>query len=143
MPISINYKNNLNKKNSSNLILFVDEKFNISGLKKYISSSEYSFVSDLIKTKDLKKKIINIDVNSKRKIILVSIDKNLTNSDVENLGAKSYDLFKDIKQNEYCLNSDTATNKLKNIVGYFLHGLKLKSYSFDKYKTKKIIRIFL
>ena len=132
MPISINYKNNLNKKNSSNLILFVDEKFNISGLKKYISSSEYSFVSDLIKTKDLKKKIINIDVNSKRKIILVSIDKNLTNSDVENLGAKSYDLFKDIKQNEYCLNSDTATNKLKNGVGYFLHGLKLKSYSFDK-----------
>ena len=37
----------------------------------------------------------------------------------------------------YNLNSDTFSNKLKNIVGYFLHGLKLKSYSFEKYKTKK------
>ena len=27
--------------------------------------------------------------------------------------------------------------KLKNFIGYFLHGLKLKSYNFNKYKTKK------
>ena len=75
MPIAINYKSSSNKKNSSNLVLFVDEKFNISGLKKYILRSEYSFVSDLLKTKDLKKKIINFDVNSKKKIILVSLKK--------------------------------------------------------------------
>ena len=56
MPVKINYRNkSLNIKNS-NLILFVDEKFNLSGVKKYFSSSEYSLVSDLIKTKDLKKK---------------------------------------------------------------------------------------
>ena len=67
MPIKINYKNSLNKKNSSNLVLFVNEKFNISGLKKYILSSEYAFVSDLLKTKDLKKEIIYFDINSKKK----------------------------------------------------------------------------
>ena len=27
--------------------------------------------------------------------------------------------------------------KSKKMIGYFLHGLKLKSYTFDKYKTKK------
>ena len=75
MPIKINYKNSLNKKNSSNLVLFVNEKFNISGLKKYILSSEYAFVSDLLKTKDLKKEIIYFDINSKKKIILVSLKK--------------------------------------------------------------------
>ena len=85
MSITINYKNALNKKNSSNIVLFVDEKFNISGLKKYISSSDYSFVSDLLKTKELKKKIINFDINSKRKIILVSLKKNLKNTEIENL----------------------------------------------------------
>ena len=67
MSIAINYKNTSIKKNSSNIVLFVDEKFNISGLKKYILSSEFSFISDLLKTKDLKKKIINFDINSKKK----------------------------------------------------------------------------
>ena len=56
MSIAINYKNEISKNRSSNLVLFVDEKFNISSLKKHILSSEYSFISDLIKTKDLKKK---------------------------------------------------------------------------------------
>ena len=59
MSISISYKNSFPKKNSTNLVLFVDEKFNISGLKKHIQSTEYGFISDLIKTKDYKKKYIN------------------------------------------------------------------------------------
>ena len=58
MSITINYKNSLSKGNITNLILFVDEKFNISHLKKYISKSEYSSISDLLKTKDIKKKNI-------------------------------------------------------------------------------------
>ena len=59
MPIEINYKSSSTQKKLSNLILFVDEKFNISSLKKYISKFEYSYISDLIKTKDLKKKNFN------------------------------------------------------------------------------------
>ena len=35
------------------------------------------------------------------------------------------------------MNSDTAKGQLTNCVGYFLHGLKLKSYLFEKYKSKK------
>ena len=143
MTITINYKNNVPKKDSFNLVLFVDEKFNISSLKKYVLSSEYSYIFDLLKTNDLKKKIISFDINSKKKIILVSLKKNLTSSDAENLGAKFYDLLKDIKQTEYCVNSDSTIGQLKNVVGYFLHGLKLKSYSFEKYKSKKIKKIFL
>ena len=57
MSVTINYKNNSSKTNSSNLIMFSDENFNISPLKKHISSSEYTFIRDLIKTKDIKKKI--------------------------------------------------------------------------------------
>ena len=53
------------------------------------------------------------------------------------MGAKFYDLFKDFKKNEYNLNSDSINNEHKNLIGNFLHGLKLKSYVFEKYKTKK------
>jgi leucyl aminopeptidase len=49
MTIQINYKTSNLKKISSNIILFVDEKFNISGLKKYVSNSEFSYISDLLK----------------------------------------------------------------------------------------------
>ena len=137
MSVKINYSNSSSKKNSSNLILFSDENYNISGLKNYISSSEYSFIADLIKTKDLKKKILSFDVSSKRKIVLISLKKNIKNSEVENIGAKFYDLFKDFKRSEYTLNSNTISKQLNRFVGHFLHGLKLKSYRFEKYKSKK------
>ena len=91
MSVKISYKNTSSKQKNSNLVLFVDEKLNISRLKKYILESEYSYISDLIKVKESKQKIINFDLNSKKKIILVSIKSNSTVSDIEKLGAKFYD----------------------------------------------------
>ena len=137
MSIQINYKAGPFKKKSSNLVLFVDENFNITGLKKLISNEEYSFIGDLLAINDKKKKIIAYDLNSRRRIILISIKKKITTSEAEGLGAKFYDIFKDIKQNHFDINSETAKNTLQNFVGYFLHGLRLKSYIFDKYKSKK------
>ena len=137
MNIKINFKKQVFNKSSENLILFVDENFNISSLKKNISDSDYSYISDLLKTRDSKKKIITFDINSKRKIILVSLKKNVTNSEVENLGADCYKIIKELKKSNFFINSDTVTNKSKNFVGHFLHGIKLKSYLFEKYKSKK------
>ena len=53
-------------KTSSNLILFVDEKFNIGGLKKYISTNEFSYISDLLKISDLKKDFLFLMLTLKR-----------------------------------------------------------------------------
>ena len=137
MSISIYYKTTSQKQSSSNAVFFVDEKFNIFPLKKHIRGSEFSFISDLLKSKDPKKKILDFDINSKRKVILISLKKKLSNSDIENLGAKFYVLFKGLKQNNFIINSDTLSEDSKYFLGYFLHGLKLKSYKFEKYKTKK------
>ena len=63
MTIQINYNNNNLKKVSSNLILFVDDKFNINGLKKYISSSEFLYISDLLKNSDFKKDLLVFEIN--------------------------------------------------------------------------------
>ena len=137
MSVQITYKNKISNKNAHNLVLFVDEKYSISSLKKHISITDYNVISDLIKNKDTKKKIIAFDISSKKKIILVSIKKNIISSDVENLGAIFYDQFKESKINIFILNSETLSNQQKNLAGYFVHGLKLKSYIFEKYKTKK------
>ena len=125
MTIIINYKNKSSKKNSENIIFFVDEKYNISGLKNHILRAEYSLISDLIKTRDLKKKILSFDLSSRKKIILVSLKNSFTSSDTENIGAEFYDLIRNFRQNEFSLNSDVITGKFINHVGYFLHGLKL------------------
>ena len=77
MSVQISYKNKASITNAYSLVLFVDEKMNISSLKKHISGSEYAYISDLIKTKDIKKKIIPFDISSKKKIILVSVKKNI------------------------------------------------------------------
>ena len=141
MSIQINYKSTGSKKSSNNLILFADEKFNINPLKNYISISEFSYIRELLRTSDLNKNLLIFELNSKRKIVLVSIKKNLKNFEIENLGAELYGRINYGKNSEYFLNSDTALCKYENFIGYLLHGLKLKSYEFNKYKTKKETRI--
>jgi len=137
MSIKINYLNKFVNRSLTNLILFVDENFNINELKKNISNIEFSYISDLLKTSDLKKKILFFKVNSKKTIFLISIRKNIKISDIENLGAEFNSYINHDKKNEYFVNSDTIDNKIKNFVGYFLHGLKLKSYEFNIYKSNK------
>ncbi len=138
MNVVINYRSIASKKKAINHVLFVDDGFNISKCKKFFLTKEFSFVTDLLKSKNLKKKFISLDLSSKKKIILVSIKKDIKNWELENLGGKFFDTFKDSKINEFNINSDTLNLNVKNAVGFFLHGIKLKSYSFDKYKTKKI-----
>ena len=57
MSININYLKKNSSAFSSNLVLFSNEKFNISNLKKYLTSSEFSYINDLLKTYDLKKNL--------------------------------------------------------------------------------------
>jgi len=137
MTIQINYINNGLKKISINLVLFVDENFNISGLKKHISNTEFSYINDLLKSSDLKKNLLFFEVNSKKNIFLVSIKKNLETAGMENLGAEFHSHINYNKKSEYFVNSDTISNKFENLLGHFLHGLKLKSYEFNIYKSKK------
>ena len=67
MSIKINYKNIKSKNQPINVVLFTDEKFNISSLKKYILNSEFSFINDLLKTSDLKKNFLTFKLSSKKK----------------------------------------------------------------------------
>ena len=137
MTIEINYKNSGFKSSTGNLVLFVDEKFNVNGIKKIISESEFLYISDILKQNDFKKKLRVFELNSKKKIVLISIKKDLKSFEAENLGAELYEAIKNEKYAEYAINSDTINSKIKNFLGYFLHGFKLKSYKFNIYKSHK------
>jgi len=141
MSIKINYSNKAINKSSANLVLFTDEKFNTNNLRRFISKSEFSYISDLLKTINLKKNMFVFEVNSKKKLVLISIKKDLKSFDAENLGAEFFGRINYGKNSEYFINSDSVVSKNKNFIGLFLHGLKLKSYEFNKYKTKKETRL--
>ncbi len=137
MSIEINYTKNTKNEFSKNIVLFSDEKFRINPLKRYLSNLEFSYINELLKTIDLKKNIFIFELTSKKKIVLVSIKNKLKNSDIENLGAEFYGRVNFGKNSDYLIISDSVKSNNENFLGYFLHGLKLKSYEFKKYKTKK------
>ena len=70
MSITINFKKDDLKKTSSNLVLFVDEKFSNNHLKKYTTGPEFDYIVDLLKTSDPCKKIL----------LLISLTSFLINS---------------------------------------------------------------
>ena len=120
MSININYSSKKSDINSGNLVLFSDDKFNINSLKKHISNSEFSYINDLLKTSDLKKKLFVFEVNSKKKIVLISIKNNIKTFDIENLGAEFYGRINYGKNSEYTIISDSVVSKHENFLGYFL-----------------------
>ena len=67
MPVKINYLKNSSPKSSANLILFTNENFKINNLKTKFSKSEFAYISDIIKTNDLKKNLLVFEINSKKK----------------------------------------------------------------------------
>ncbi len=137
MIVEVNYKNQNLEKNAIDTVFFVDDSFDISSIKKNLSSHEYLYISDLIKNADKQKKILSFEFSSKKTFYLISIKKKIKAFEIENLGAEFYDYIKRKKKVAYEINSNLEKIKEKNLIGYFVHGIKLKSYKFQKYKTKK------
>ena len=141
MTLKINHFKKKISNSSTNLVFFTNDKFKIDNIKKNFSSNEFTYVKDLLRTSDIKKNIFVFEVNSKKKIVLISIKDNLKTSDFENLGAEFYTRINYGKHSEYYINSDTVLGRYDNFLSHFLHGIKLRSYEFNKYKTKKETRI--
>jgi len=138
MSIKISFKSKINNKDINNYVLFCEKNFNINALKKELTIAESSYIKGLLRNNDLKKNIYSFDFSSNKKIILINIKDQLTTSDVEKLGAEFFDFTKNNKIKNLVINSNSLNAKPgKDFIGRFLHGLKLKSYEFSKYKTKK------
>ncbi len=139
MTVQVLYKNNGKSRNSGAMVLFTEEKFQLKYAEKFLSKSENLFVEKILKNKkDLKESIISLDLNERNNLILVSVKKDLKSSDVESLGAKFYSFITKNLFNDISIMSESLKTKPgKDFIGRFIHGLKLKSYEFNIYKSKK------
>ena len=122
------------------IAFFTNEKSEISHLKKYLNSSDHRNLTVLLrnKIKNKKKGLLSFDLNPNQKIILIPLKKNQKSNETEKLGAKLTDFLNGEGAEVIHIVSDTILVNLKPDAIYeFLHGMRLKSYSFDRYKSKK------
>ena len=103
-------------------------------LKSFLGKGDLEFFDEILKAKNIKKNIIFFDLNPKKSICLIKVDKN---SNEENLGAEFYDFLKSNNLKDVEIYTDSSNNLSKNFINNFLHGLRLKSYEFNLYKSKK------
>ena len=140
MSIKITHKTASNDKSIKNYVLFSDEEFKINGLNKLnISKSSNHITKLIISNKNKKKDFISFNLNSDQKIILIKIKNKLTATENEKKGANFYNYLKsNLIFDVTFLNNNTNATQSKNriFIEEFLHGMQLKSYNFNKYKTK-------
>ena len=121
--------------------MFANEDFKINGLNKLQLGKQSSQINKIIKSNYSKKKeFIFFNHNSDQKIVLIKIKNNQTSTENEKKGANFYNFIKsNILKNLtfFDVNIFETQNKNKNFIDEFLHGIQIKSYEFNKYKTKK------
>ena len=146
MSIKISIKKNFNDKLVKNLVLFCDEKYKIFGLSQLSINNQKKIINQSVLSNNLKdKKFLSFNINPNQKIILIKIKNKFNQTDIEKIGAKFFNFIKSnsilssvfFEQNIFDL-----SQKNKYFLDDFLHGVRLKSYLFDKYKSKKRNEIF-
>ena len=141
MSIKISYKNSISEKIIKNYVLFANEEFKINGLNKLSLSKQSNQINRTINSnKSKKKEFIIFNHSPDQKIILIKIKNNQTPTENEKKGANFYNFAKSnllTNLTFFDSNINETQSKNKNFIEEFLHGMQLKSYEFNKYKTKK------
>ena len=121
---------------NGSILFFANKKSEIKNINSYISLSQNNIFKKNLKNNNKKKEIFSFDISHNQKIIIYSL-KN-TKSSYEKDGAKLYEFFKRENLNKIHIFGDTIENTNNNrCLLEIIHGMKLKSYAFDKYLTKK------
>ena len=141
MSIQISYKKQINEKLIKNYVLFSDDNFKIHSLNEMALANKASFIKEIIKKNESKKsKFLAFNINSIQRIILISLKKKTNSLENEKIGADFYNFIKSNSFFNLTLiekNIREARKNNSNILEEFLHGIELKSYEFNKYKSKK------
>ena len=133
MSLKINFTKSLPLRSRVGEIVFLFDKNNYEPPKIFLKKNSINELQKILKNDFLDKSFASFDLSINRKIFFIKIKKNLTNFEIENLGAQFYN---------YALDSNIKyfqINKNLNLKNYdlclFLYGAKLKSYEFNLYKS--------
>ncbi len=141
MSINLNFTNNSQVQSSSNYILFYDKSKSIHGLnksnlKKYANELEKNI--QFSKSKEGKYEYFNLEKGIK--VTLIELNNISSSLEIEKKGAALNEFLKKNKiLNNFFLIENLDIFKKQKYIFFtkFLHGLLLKSYEFNKYKTSK------
>ena len=141
MSIKLSIKKSFNEKIVKNYVYFTNESFRITNINKSYVKKFSNQINKTINSSEIKsKEFLSFNINPTQKIILIKIKKNQTSLENEKMGAK---FFSYVKSNSFSKISFFEQNikeiniQSKFFFDEFILGVKLKSYIFNKYKTKK------
>ena len=141
MSIKITSKKGINEKNIKNFVLFSNPEFKINGLSKLSLTKNSNQIIKTINSNNSKKNdFICFNINPGQKIVLIKIKNDDSPTENEKKGANFYNFIKSNSLNDLNFidkNINETQIKNKSFIDEFLHGMQLKSYEFNKYKTKK------
>ena len=128
MKLKVNFVSKISKTNTINELVFVKNKNirqnNLKSILKVVLENELF----------IEKKFMQKEYNSKN-YIFINCNQLSLSSDYENLGSKLFDYLKNNKlENSFIDIKKTNINNIQ--LEKIIHGAKLKSYSFDIYKSK-------
>ena len=141
MNIKINYIKTIKNNAQANLVYFVKDKFEAALLKNFFKKDQVEYINLIIKRKKPQKTFLFFELDEKKTLILIKVDNKIS---YETLGAEFYNYIKLNDFKEVVFNSENFNELNKNFLNNFLHGLKLKSYEFNLYKSQnrnKVIKI--
>ena len=138
----INYTNKFDFK-AANIGFFISEELNFKNNTKLSNLLNSKIITYLKKNKDLaEKQILSFDLTESQKCFFIVVNKKITTHEINSLGAN----FKNFINKNKGIKSVNIFSKLNfkldnfsedKFVNEFSYGFELKSYSFEKYLTKK------
>ncbi|MDB3931511.1 leucyl aminopeptidase [Candidatus Pelagibacter sp.] len=140
MTALINYYQLKQLKNQRCFILFYDKKNTIKLEDNSLLKNQIKIINENIKLAlKQNEEISEISLSSELKIILVLFEYKKEDIFKEKIGGRIFDYLKDKSIRDYYLLEQNLKYLIKiesDILDHILHGFNLKSYKFEKYKTK-------
>ena len=139
----INFTNKFDN-NCENLGFFIPEdklSLKTSKIDEGKKDKINKFLKRIEKNKD-KKKLHSFDISDTQRCFVIILGEKLINFELNDLGGSFKNLIgshKNLKSISMFISENVKNKKLSNeeLISEFLYGYNLKSYSFEKYKSKK------
>jgi len=142
MTLKINY---LDKKKSfkKNKAIFVYPSVKTEAFRGEFDDKINQKIINLIKKNKNsdEDKIFLLNQDFDEKIVVIFLSKSNTELEFEKLGAKFFDYLKKNEIHDIYIKTPSFENSKNQHLNYFssfIHGVELKSYEFNLYKSKKI-----
>ena len=143
MTLKINYLDK-KKSNIKNNAIFVDSNTKISDFQGVLDNKITQKIANLIikNKKSNEYKIYSLNQDFDQQTVVIFLNKKNNELDFEKIGAKFFDYLKKNEIYDIFINTPKLKSS-KNTIFFnsFLHGIELKSYDFNLYKTKNSTKI--